>query len=55
MSENAQNLIQYMLQWDVSSFFHISIDSMLSVGLFYFTSLLGVKLGWGILRDALNI
>lgn len=48
-------LINYVLKWDIAHFFHIAIQSIGPVGGVYFCALLGIKLGWGILRDALSI
>lgn len=52
---DADVLINYVLKWDLSQFFHIALKSIGPVGGVYFCALLGVKLGWGVLRDALNI
>lgn len=48
-------MISYLMSWDLATFFHISVDSVGVLGSLYFCTLLGVKIGLGILRDALNI
>ena len=55
MNDFTSEILEYMIRWDVSSFFHLSVSSMYDCAAWYFVALIGIKLGWGILRDALNI
>ena len=49
------SFLQYFIAWDLSKFWHISVESVPTVGSLWFCTLLGVKIGVSILRQALNI